>query len=516
MQLFFTMKKQADEPTEEEFYLQRLEQLRICDSEKINLYPNRYEVKDKLTEIRSFAESCSSGQQDGEPVASAGRVVTRRGHGKLFFFTISSGMSEIQLILNSGSEELYKTAKFICRGDIVGFTGRSGRSRTGEPSVYLVDLKVLSPCLRVIPSLKSGLTNAETIYRERHLDLLVNRDSKLRFINRSKIIHHIRDFLISREFLEVETPMMNVIHGGAAAKPFITHHNELGIDLYMRVAPELFLKKLVVGGLDRVFELGKQFRNEGIDLTHNPEFTSVEFYQAYADYNDLMKMVETLLGELSIKIRGSLKFTYAPKKRGEESQQAVELDFTAPFKRIDILEELSRHLGMELTGKLVADDGIIDELMKAGKNKGIEFDEPITLNRVLDKLVSELIEPQCINPTFVVGFPTEMSPLAKDDPKRAGVTERFELFINSKEVCNAYTELNIPAIQRERFRMQALAASKGDEEAMPVDEEFCEALEYGLPPTGGCGIGIDRLVMYLTDAANIRDVILFPTMRQKH
>lgn len=509
------MGKKEEEINEEEFYLQRLEQLRIAASENTELYPHKYVISHSLSEAKHLAESCDKDQQNGERVSSAARVISRRGHGKLFFFTVESDMTEIQLVLNSGSADIYKTANFIRRGDIVGFSGTCGRSRTGEPSIFLDALKVLSPCLRVIPSLKSGLANAEVIYRNRHLDLLVNKESKQRFINRSKIVQEIRSYLLDRDFLEVETPMMNAIHGGAAAKPFITHHNELGIDLYMRVAPELFLKKLVVGGLNRVFEIGKQFRNEGIDLTHNPEFTSVEFYQAYADYGDLMDTVEELLCGICQKVRGSLQFTYSPEKRGEEEVTGVPLDFSRPFKRIDILEELSNKLGMELTGENVSEDEMIKKLLQAGSKKGISVDEPHTLNRVLDKLVSELIEPQCINPTFVIGFPTAMSPLAKDDRIRKGVTERFELFVNRKELCNAYTELNIPSVQRERFKMQAVAASAGDEEAMPVDEDFCEALEYALPPTGGCGIGIDRLVMYLTDAANIRDVIFFPTMRPK-
>lgn len=346
---------------------------------------------------------------------------------------------------------------------------------------------------------------------------------------RSRIVRYIRDFLHAKDFIEVETPIMSAQAGGAAARPFITHHNELKKDMFLRVAPELYLKELIVGGLDRVFEVGKQFRNEGIDLTHNPEFTSVEFYQAYADCYDLMKTVEELISGLAVSVTGSTNVTYTEPSHTEEetkskadneqtaAKKSTEINFATPFKRIDILPELSRHLGMEITGESLLDaDAAVARLLTAAAAKNILIDEPHTLARVLDKLVGEFIEPQCTDPTFITGFPEAMSPLAKSDRKLAGLTERFELFINCKEVCNAYTELNQPHVQRERFRAQAAAAAAGDDEAMPVDEEFCVALDYALPPTAGCGIGIDRLVMYLTDAPNIRDVILFPVLKPKN
>ncbi|CAG2101416.1 unnamed protein product [Medioppia subpectinata] len=356
---------------------------------------------------------------------------------------------------------------------------------------------------------------SETVILKRHIDLIVNKDSMKRFLDRSVIISHIRNYFNEMDFIEVETPMMSVSAGGAAARPFVTHHNELKLDLFMRVAPELFLKKLVIGGMNRVFEIGRNFRNEGIDLTHNPEFTSIEFYMAYVDYRDMMDIVEDLLSKLVVKAKGSKKFTYEPLKRGGEEVK-VDLDFSTPFQRLDILEEINSILRLQLTGENISKPENLELLIEAAEKNNLEISEPKTLNRVLDAFIGEYIEPRCINPTFVTGFPVAMSPLAKDDRNRKGITERFEMFLNGKEICNAYTELNIPDVQRERFLMQAADANAGDDEAMPADEDFCQALEFALPPTGGCGIGIDRLVMYLTNAANIRDVILFPTMKPEN
>lgn len=509
------MSRKEKELTEEEFFTQRQSQLQAAAQEGLELYPHKFDVKSTFAEMRKLASIFQNEETGDEPVQSAGRVMSIRGHGKLFFFSAESDSVDLQLVLNSGSEELYRLAALLKRGDIVGFSGVCGRTRTGEPSVFIRELKLLSPCFHVIPSCKNTFSNPESIYRRRYLDLLVNRESRQRFLDRTRIIQYIRNYLVENHYVEVETPMMSHIHGGAAAKPFKTHHNELKQDLYLRVAPELFLKKLVIGGLNRVFELGKQFRNEGIDLTHNPEFTSVEFYQAYADYRDIMVHVEKLLSGLVTVLKGSLKFVYQIDKR-EEGKTEVELDFSAPFARIDILTELSRVLGLKLDGKNISEPETLRRLLKAADEKGLKVEAPLTLNRVLDAFVGEFIEPQCINPTFVTGFPVVTSPLAKDDRDRPGLTERFELFVNGKELANAYTELNIPEVQRRRFTMQSADASAGDEEAMPPDEEFCKALEYALPPTGGCGIGIDRLVMYLTNAANIRDVLFFPAMRPEN
>lgn len=501
--------------TEEEFYTQRKVQMKEAESNGMNLYPHKFEATDAIAIVKKEAEFCESNSVGENIVKSAGRIVSIRGHGKLYFFGIESDMVEIQLIINSGDEEIYKIAQFVKRGDIVGFEGKPGRSKSGEPSVFLNKMVLLAPCMRVIPSSKNSLINSETIYRKRHIDLIVNKESRQRFLDRTRIVQHVRNYLIEHKFVEVETPMMSQIHGGAAAKPFKTFHNELKLDLFLRVAPELYLKKLVVGGISRVFEIGKQFRNEGIDLTHNPEFTSVEFYQAYADHKDMMNHVERLLNRIAKDIRGCEKFIYNPSKREGESIE-VELDFSLPFKRIDILTDLSNELGVDLNPSNIESLETLDLLMSIADKRGYVIDEPKTFSRVLAKFMDEIIEPKCINPTFVTGFPIATSPLAKDDRERAGLTERFELFVNGKELCNAYTELNIPSVQRQRFLMQAADANAGDEEAMPVDEDFCQALEFGLPPTGGCGIGIDRLVMYMTNVSNIRDVLFFPAMRPEN
>lgn len=503
------MPKEEKELTDEEFFVQRNQMIKEV-KDTMEIYPHNYPVTHKLSIILACSSQFKTDEKGEETVSSAGRVVSIQGHGKIYFFKVESDGISIQLVLNSGTPEIYKVAQFLRRGDIVGFTGICGKSRTGEPSVFLSDLKLLTPCLRVIPTSKNGLKDAEVIYRKRHLDLIVNKDSRDRFICRSKIIGYIRKFFDSKDFLEVETPMMHPIYGGAAAEPFKTFHNELKQNLFLRVAPELYLKKLVIGGFNRVYEIGKNFRNEGIDLTHNPEFTACEAYCAYADYEEWMKMTESLLSGLALELKGSLKFTYEPKKRDSESIK-VDLDFSTPFQRLDIIDEINKELGLNLTGETLEQS--LDILIEAAEKRNLIIKEPKTLNRVLDKFIGEYLEPKCINPTFITGAPVAMSPLAKEDRKRKGITERFELFINGKEICNSYTELNIPSVQRERFLEQMAAKDAGDAEAMPIDEDFCQALEFGLPPTGGWGIGIDRLVMYMTNAANIRDVLFFPTMR---
>uniref|UniRef100_A0A3Q0QQV0 Lysine--tRNA ligase n=1 Tax=Amphilophus citrinellus TaxID=61819 RepID=A0A3Q0QQV0_AMPCI len=464
-------------------------------------YPHKFQVDLSLTEFIEKYNHLQAGDQLTDVVLSvSGRVHAKRASGaKLLFYDLRGEGVKLQVMANSRnykSEEDFVTINNkLRRGDIIGVRGNPGKTKKGELSIIPIEMTLLSPCLHMLPHLHFGLKDKETRFRQRYLDLILNDYVRQKFIIRAKIITYLRSFLDQMGFLEIETPMMNIIPGGAVARPFVTYHNELDMNLYMRIAPELYHKMLVVGGIDRVYEVGRQFRNEGIDLTHNPEFTTCEFYMAYADYNDLMDITEKLLSGMVKHITGGYKVTYHPD--GPEGK-AYEIDFTPPFKRVSMTHDLEKIMGVKFPP---ADSYDSDETRKFFDDlcvqKGVECPPPRTTARLLDKVVYKFISPPLL-------FSFGLSKMVRN---------RFELFVMKKEICNAYTELNDPIRQRELFEQQAKAKAEGDDEAMFIDETFCTALEYGLPPTAGWGMGIDRLTMFLTDSNNIKEVLLFPAMK---
>lgn len=437
---------------------------------------------------------------EDKSVTIAGRVMARRGHGKVTFLDIQDSTGRIQAFLkidNLGDE--YNDVKLLDIGDIVGITGEVFKTKMGEVSVRTENFKILTKSLQILPEKWHGLQDQDLKYRQRYVDLIMNPSIKETFLKRNRIIKEIRNYLDDRGFLEVETPTLNTIAGGANARPFITHHNTLDIDMYLRIANELYLKRLVVGGFDKVYEMGKMFRNEGMDTTHNPEYTAMEVYAAYQDYNDMMELTENLVATVAEKVLGKTVIEY----------DGVELDLTPPWRRISMVEAVKEYAGVDFEN--IETD---EEAVKVAEEKGLTL-EPSkkTRGNIINEFFEEFCEEHMIQPTFVTGHPVDISPLAKRNPEDPRYTNRFEAFINTKEIANAFSELNDPIDQRERFTAQIEAKRLGDDEAHPMDEDFLNAIEVGLPPTGGLGIGIDRLIMFLTGETSIRDVILFPTMK---
>lgn len=508
-------------------------------------YPHKFSVSMTILQyIDTYQGLISNGEHlEDVSVSLAGRVKAIRTSGaKLVFYDMyGDDDSKVQIMADARSsdldvDEFKKLHSSVKRFDIVGVTGFPGKSRTGELSIFPKNFIVLSHCLHMMPKQESAaaaadnanlmgnqwvpgstrnpetyiLKDQETRYRSRHLDLMLHPEVREIFKTRRRIVKYIRKYLDDRDFLEVETPMMIKIAGGAAARPFVTHHNELDMKLFMRIAPELYLKQLVIGGLGRVYEIGKVYRNESMDLTHNPEFTTCEFYMPFADYYDLMEITEEMLSGIVYQLtNGSYKIQY---HSNGVDKDPIEIDFTPPFRRIDMIEELESMAGLSIPKDLAS-----EEANQYLKNACLKYDikcaPPQTTARLLDKLVGHFLEETCVNPTFIMNHPEIMSPLAKSHRAKPGLTERFELFVNKHELCNAYTELNNPVVQRQRFAQQLKDRQSGDDEAMALDEEFCTALEYGMPPTGGWGLGIDRLTMLLTDSQNIKEVILFNAMK---
>ncbi len=476
----------------------RRDKLKTFEEMGVAPFGHRYEATFHAQDIRDRFDELE-GEENGPKVRLAGRLMAKRGHGKASFAELMDMSGRIQIYFKYDvlGEEKYGQFRLLDIGDIIGIEGRVFKTQRGEITIIVLDFELLSKSLRPLPEKFHGLKDVELRYRQRYLDLIVNPEVLDTFVKRTNIIRAIRRYLDERDFLEVETPVLSTIAGGAAARPFITHHNALDMDMYLRIATELSLKRLVVGGMERVYELGRVFRNEGIDVRHNPEFTSIEIYQAYADYRDLMDITEGIVREAAKTVLGTEKFTY----------QDVEIDL-AKVRRVSMNDAVK-----EATGKdfLAAKD--VAEARSMADEIGVPYEERHGIGGILNAAFEEKVESSLMQPTFITGHPTEISPLAKRNPENPMITDRFEFFIYGRELANGFTELNDPIDQRERFVEQMKQREAGDDEAHMMDEDFVTALEYGLPPTGGLGIGVDRLVMLLTDSPSIRDVLLFPTMK---
>lgn len=433
-------------------------------------------------------------------VKMAGRIMAIRGHGKTCFMDMQDKTGRIQVYVRKDviGEENYALIKLMDIGDTVGITGTAFRTHMGELSIKANSVEMLSKSLRPLPEKWHGLKDVETRYRQRYVDLIVNPEVRDTFVKRSQIIRSVREVLDSHDFLEVETPILNTIAGGAAARPFISYHNALDMQVYMRIAPELYLKRLIVGGMDRVYEMGRVFRNEGIDNRHNPEFTSVEIYQAFADYRDMMDLTEEVVVKTAEKVLGTTTINY----------EGTTIELASPWKRMSMIEAVKEYSGKDFTNVTN-----LEEARAIAKELNVAVEPSFGIGKIINACFEEYVEDKLIQPTFITGHPKEISPLAKSNPENPEITDRFEAYIYGREICNGFTELNDPIDQKERFLKQVEERANGDEEANMMDEDFVNALEYGLPPTGGLGIGIDRLVMFLTNSSTIRDVLFFPTMK---
>jgi len=499
---------QNNEPVVDENSIISERRSKLEDLRKLGVaFPNQFKPENLSSELHKNFDNDDkeSLEKKGIEVSVSGRMMLKRVMGKASFATIQDNNGRIQLyvardfINSDDNPELYAQFKKWDLGDIIGAKGKLFKTRTNELTIEVTEILLLTKSIRPLPEKFHGLSDQETKYRQRYVDLIVNEDTKKTFLNRSKIISSMRAFMEGHEFLEVETPMLHPIPGGASARPFETHHNALDMDMYLRIAPELYLKRLVVGGFDRVFEINRNFRNEGLSVRHNPEFTMMEFYAAYKEYKWLMDFTENCIRDVTNKICGTLKITYQDKT----------IDFEKPFERLTLVEAIMKHSSEFSEDQLNDIDFIKSYLSKNGEN----LSDSAGLGAYQLALFELEAEAKLWDPTYIIDYPTEVSPLARASDTNNAITERFELFIAGREIANGFSELNDAEDQAKRFQMQVAAKDAGDEEAMYYDADFIRALEYGLPPTGGCGVGIDRLVMLLTDSPSIRDVILFPHMR---
>jgi lysyl-tRNA synthetase class 2 len=496
--------------SQEEQVQQRQTNLGAIAALGVEIYPRRFDRRHTISELVDAYGQRSHDELEGDHIETitAGRILAIRAFGKANFLVLSDGRAKIQVYIRQDSmpELDFKIYKLLDFGDWVGVEGRLFRTRTNEFTIWASRLHFLAKCLLPLPEKWHGLTDVEIRYRQRYLDLAVNPESRLVFETRSRVIAAIRAFMIARGYLEVETPMMQPVAGGALARPFVTHHNTLDMDLFLRIAPELYLKRLTVGGIEKVFEINRNFRNEGISTQHNPEFTMMEFYEAYADYHALMRMTEDMISTVARQVIGSEQVTF--------NEQPISLQ--VPFARLS-LRDAARDAASRRLHREIGDSDLRDREKAAAlaRELHLDVDPGSGAGKIATEIFERLCEDRLVQPTFVYDFPTEVSPLSKQKPDDPDTVERFELYIGGFEVANAFSELNDPAEQRRRFEAQLANRARGDTEAHAMDEDYIRALEYGLPPTGGEGVGIDRLVMVLTNSPSIRDVILFPLMRKR-
>ncbi|MDQ0815484.1 lysyl-tRNA synthetase class 2 [Bacillus pumilus] len=492
-----------NEELNDQFQVRR-DKMNKMREEGIDPFGERYDRSHQSAQIIAEYDEFSKEDLEGKSaqVTIAGRMMTKRGKGKAGFAHIQDLEGQIQIYVRKDSvgEEAYELFKSSDLGDIIGVTGMVFKTNVGELSIKATSFEVLTKALRPLPDKYHGLKDVEQRYRQRYLDLIVNPESKQTFIMRSKIIQTMRRYLDSKGYLEVETPTMHSIPGGASARPFITHHNALDMPLYMRIAIELHLKRLIVGGLEKVYEIGRVFRNEGVSTRHNPEFTMIELYEAYADYKDIMNLTENLIAHIAEEVLGTTTIQY-----GED-----EIDLKPEWKRLHMVEAVKEATGVDFWQEMS-----VEEAKQHAADHGIEITKNMTVGHIINEFFEQKVEETLVQPTFIYGHPVEISPLAKKNPEDPRFTDRFELFIVRREHANAFTELNDPIDQRERFEAQLKEREEGNDEAHLMDDDFVEALEYGMPPTGGLGIGIDRLIMLLTNSPSIRDVLLFPQMRNR-
>ncbi|HDP73719.1 MAG TPA: lysine--tRNA ligase [Candidatus Woesearchaeota archaeon] len=485
---------------EENLIQQKISKLKELRNQKINSFPYKFEKGKSSSEIKHQYENSKSGELPKGKESYAGRIMRVRRMGRIAFFTVRDEWDDLQVVFKEDTTKGFEVNELLDIGDFIGVNGSVGKTKVGEISIFAESFKVLCKSIRPLPEKYHGIKDVEIKYRQRYVDLIMSLDSRKVFRQRHEIIRFFRDFLFDRGFIELETPILQTVYGGANARPFITHHNAQDLDVYLKISPELFLKRLIIGGFEKVFDMGKCFRNEGIDTNHNPEFTMLELYQAYADYNDMMEITETVIRECAKKVFRKTKFMF----------KGHEIDVGKPFSKVKMVDAIKNLAGIDVSIKSTEE---LKEIVDSFSD--VELRGELTRGLLINAIFEQACEEKLIQPTFILDYPIEVCPLTKAHRKEEGFTERFELFIAGSEFANAYSELNDPLDQKERFNKQERDRELGDEEAMPKDNDFITSVEYGMPPTGGLGIGIDRLIVFLTEQESLRDIIPFVLLKPK-